>query len=190
MSWKNSSDRYGWLSIGMHWSMLLLLVAVYLFTNLADAFPKGSDVRAAMKTWHYMLGLCVFLLVFVRLAIRLASGPAPQVEPETPGWQRRVAGWTHVALYLFMIGMPLLGWLALSAAGKPVPYFGLRLPALIGESRSVARYLKEIHEVIGTTGYGLIGLHSAAALYHHYVMRDNTFVRMLPPRARNRRPAP
>jgi cytochrome b561 len=29
-------------------------------------------------------------------------------------------------------------------------------------------------------GYWLIGLHAAAALFHHYIVRDNTLRRMLP----------
>jgi cytochrome b561 len=79
-----------------------------------------------------------------------------------------------------MIGMPLLGWLLLSAGGKPIPFFGLEFPALIGEDKGFARQVKEIHEAIGTIGYFLIGIHALAALYHHYVMRDNTLRRMLP----------
>ena len=183
MHWRNTTDRYGALSIAMHWLMLLLLIGVYAFINLADAFPKGSDLRAEMKTWHYTLGLCVFALVFVRLATRLVSGPAPGVEPELPAWQQRLAGAMHLVLYLFMIGMPLLGWLVLSAGAKPIPFFGLQLPALIGENKSLADSLKEIHETIGTIGYWLIGLHAAAALFHHYVTRDNSLARMLPRRA-------
>ncbi len=180
MNWKNTANRYGSLSIAMHWLMLLLLVGVYAAINLHDLAPKGSELRAAFKTWHFMLGLSVFGLVGARLAIRFLSGPAPRIEPENPLWQRRLAGAVHAALYVFMIGMPLLGWLALSAGGKPIPFFGLELPALIGQSKDIASSLKDIHEMIGTAGYYLIGLHAAAALVHHYVMRDNTLVRMLP----------
>jgi cytochrome b561 len=78
--------------------------------------------------------------------------------------------------------MPLAGWLLLSAAGKPIPFFGLHLPALIGQSKDTAEFIKEIHETGGTVGYFLIGLHAVAALYHHYVVRDNTLLRMLPSR--------
>jgi cytochrome b561 len=81
-----------------------------------------------------------------------------------------------------MIAMPLLGWLALSAKGAPVSLFGLPLPALIGPSKALARNMKQIHETIATAGYFLIGLHAAAALFHHYVVHDNTLVRMLPAR--------
>ena len=88
----------------------------------------------------------------------------------------------HYALYAFMIVTPLLGWLTLSAAGKPINLFGVVVPALIGADESLSHQLKDFHEALATAGYFLIGLHAAAALVHHYVTRDNTLVRMLPGR--------
>lgn len=183
MNWKNTTDRYGSLSIAMHWLMLLLLAGVYACINLRGWFPRGGDLREGLKTWHFMLGLAVFALVFLRVAIRWL-GAAPRIQPEPALWQQRLAGLMHLALYAFMIAMPLLGWLTLSAAGKPIPFFGLQLPALVGADKALADSFKEIHETIGTIGYYLIGLHAAAALFHHYVARDNTLLRMLPRRNR------
>ena len=181
MSWKNSASRYGSLSIGIHWLMLLLFVAVYGTVELHEVFEKGSDLREALMIWHFTLGMLVFVLIWVRLAARL-SGPTPAIVPEPPGLQQLSSKLLHLALYALMIGMPLTGWLMLSAAGKPIPFFGLELPALIGENKGLARQIKELHEVMGTTGYFLIGLHAVAALYHHYIKRDNTLTRMLPER--------
>ncbi|MFA5633334.1 MAG: cytochrome b [Thiohalobacteraceae bacterium] len=180
MTWRNTTDRYGSLSIGMHWVMLLLIIAVYMAIELHDIAPKGSTLRANLKTLHFMLGLSVLALVTVRLATRAFAGPAPRIEPPIPVWQHRLAVAMHVVLYIFMIGMPLLGWIAISAKGKPVFFFGMQLPALIGQDKALYDSLKEIHKTIGTAGYYLIGLHAAAALFHHYVMRDNTLLRILP----------
>lgn len=181
MNLKNSTLRYGSLSIGIHWLMLLLFIGVYGAIELHGLFEKGSDLREALKTWHFMLGMLVFVLVWLRLAARL-SGPTPAVVPELPKLQQLSSGLLHLALYLLMIGMPLTGWLMLSAAGKPIPFFGLELPALIGENKDLAKQIKEIHEFVGTTGYYLIGLHAIAALHHHYLRHDNTLTRMLPKR--------
>lgn len=183
MTMKTTSPRYGALTIGMHWLMLILLVAVYACIELRGFYPKGSALRDAMKTWHFMLGLSVFALVFVRIALRVA-GRTPPIVPAPPPWQQRLAALGHLAIYAFLIAMPLLGWLVLSAAGKPVPFFGMQLPALVGPDKALAHGLEEIHETIGTIGYYLIGLHAAAALFHHYVMRDDTLLRMLPRRGR------
>lgn len=181
MNWKNTANRYGSLSIGIHWLMLLLFIAVYACIELREFYPKGSDPREAMKTWHFMLGMLVFVLVWPRLLARL-SGPTPAIQPEPPGWQQLSAKLLHLALYALMIVTPLTGWLLLSATGKPMPFFGLELPALTGKNKELAKSVKEIHEFVGTAGYYPIALHAAAAFFHHYVQRDNTLTRMLPGR--------
>ena len=114
---------------------------------------------------------------------RVSEGqPTPRIEPAPPAWQHALATVVHWVLYLFMIGMPLGGWLMLSAAGKPIPYFGLELPSLVAPDKALATQVKEIHETIGKAGYALIGLHAVAALFHHHVLKDDTLTRMLPRR--------
>lgn len=182
MNWRNTNDRYGSPSIALHWLMLLLLVAVYATMELREFYPKGSDPREALKTWHYMLGLSVLSLVALRLLARIVSGPVPPIKPAPTKVQHLAAALIHLALYALMIGLPLVGWLILSASGKPIPFFGLQLPALIGENKDLAKQIKEVHEAGGTVGYVLIGVHAAAALVHHYVTKDNTLLRILPAR--------
>lgn len=181
MQWRNDFSRYGWLSVGLHWLMLALLVAVYASMELREFYPKGSATRDAFKTWHYMLGLCVLALAAGRLAIHFA-GPVPAISPSPPKWQERGAKLMKVALYVFMLGMPALGWMLLSAEGTSIPFFGLQFPALLSENEALAETIKEVHETGATIGYFLVGVHAAAALYHHYLLRDDTLRRMLPER--------
>lgn len=179
MSWRNNELRYGSLAIGLHWLMLLLIAAVYALMELRGYFPRGSDTREAMKQWHYMLGLSVLGLTLLRLAIN-AAGPHPRISPPPLPWVGLSAKLMHLALYLLMLGMPLIGWLLLSAEGEPIPFFGLQLPALVSESEQLAELFEEIHEFVATAGYFLIGFHAAAALFHHYRVGDDTLRRMLP----------
>ena len=72
--------RYSNLSITLHWLMLVLLVAVYCLMEFRGYFPRGSEERDAMKHWHYMLGLSVFVLVWIRIAAR-AIGGVPPITP-------------------------------------------------------------------------------------------------------------
>ncbi|MBN9404338.1 MAG: cytochrome b [Burkholderiales bacterium] len=176
---KTQGKHYHPLQIGVHWLTLLLLIAVYALIELRDIYPKGSAGHELMKTWHFMLGMAVLAVVLVRLPLRLAL-QAPPITPPPPAWQEQLAHAMHWALYGFLIVMPLLGWLTLSAKGQPIPFFGLELPALMGPDRATARNLEGIHELIGNLGFFLIGLHAAAALWHHYFMRDDTLERMLP----------
>ena len=175
----NTTSRYGSLLIGLHWLMLLLLAATYATIELRVLYPRGSAIREGLKTLHFTLGLAIFLLVWLRLYARLRS-PSPAIVPPPPRWQLTIAHLTELAMYLLMIAMPLLGWLALSAEGDPVSLFGLPLPQLIGTNGQLAHQLEEVHETIGNVGYALVGVHTLGALVHHYFQRDNTLRRMLP----------
>ena len=78
MIWKNNKTAYGAASIGLHWLMLLLLAAVYACMELRGIYPKGSALRDGIKAWHYMLGLSVFGLVWLRIGFQLL-GATPEI---------------------------------------------------------------------------------------------------------------
>jgi cytochrome b561 len=179
MNWKNTAERYGLLSMGFHWLMFFLLVAVYACIELREFYPKGSDTRDAFKSWHFMLGLSVFVLVWLRLIARLLQ-ITPVHQRHMKNWQICSAKIMYFVLYLFMVTMPLMGWLILSAEGKAIPFYGATLPPLMAENHDVAELIEEVHEVVGTAGYFFIAIHTLAALFHHYILRDNTIMRMLP----------
>lgn len=176
-----SYSRYGMPLISLHWLMLILIVAAYATIELREIFPKGSEPRAAMKEFHYLFGLSVFALVWLRVLVRFSSAQ-PKILPQPPHWQEISANLMHYGLYALMIALPLLGWLMLSAEGKSISFIGFQLPALISENKATAKFLEETHEVVGQLGYFMIGLHAALALVHHYWVKDNTLVRMLPGR--------
>ena len=171
-----AAPHYSRVSIALHWLMLILLAAVFACIELRENYPRGSDIREGLKTWHFMLGLAVFVLVWIRLIARWRT---PWLAPEA-GWTRWPAAAAHVALYGGMIVLPLLGWLVLSAEGDIIPFFGLSLPPLIAPDKTLAEQLEDLHKTIGEAGYWLIGLHALAAVLHHHLLKDGTLRRMLP----------
>lgn len=171
--------QYPALPMAIHWLTVLLMIATYVLIELHEAFPKGSDLRGLMKNWHFMAGFSLLALTGLRLLVRATTTP-PAITPAPADWQQKLATLMHLALYAFLILMPLLGWLILSAKGKPLMFFGLELPALLAPNEDIAHTLKEIHETLGTLGYLLIGGHVLAALQHHFLLRDDTLRRMLP----------
>ncbi len=175
---RQKSARFHPLTIGIHWLTLLLLIAVYALIELREFFPKGSVMREGMKTWHFMLGVVVFTLVIVRIIVRLLF-PAPPIDPPTPWWQKMLSGGMNLALYAYLLATPVLGWLTLNAKGKAAPFFGLELPTLLAPDKPLAKSLESIHETMGYIGLALIALHTIAALFHHYALRDNALQRML-----------
>ena len=178
MDWRSTQRGYGWAAIGLHWLMLVLIVAVYCTMDFKSVYPRGSDSRAALANWHYLLGLSVFVLVWLRLLIR-ACGEEPAITPPLPKWQAVTSRLLHALLYALMIALPILGWLTVSARGVPVMISGAEVMPLIGKDPELGKLLKDLHETLASAGYFLVALHSAAALYHHYVKHDNTLKRML-----------
>jgi superoxide oxidase len=175
-------ERYARASIALHWLMMLLMIGAYAAIEVREYFPKGSAPREALKMWHFMLGLSILGLVWLRIAARLAWA-APNTTQDGAAWQQMAAKAVHLALYILMIGLPVAGWLVLSAEGRAIPFFGLELPALVGKNDALADQAEEIHELGGTIGYWLIGLHAAASLFHHYILRDHVLIRMVPRRS-------
>lgn len=171
MASSTSTQRYSAVLITLHWAMLALLVGVYVTAELQE---HGEE--SVLATWHFALGLTVFALVWLRLAARLVW-PAPAAIEG--GWRNVLSKLTHGVLYLLMIGMPLVGWLLVSAEGEPVSFLGLTLPPLMAPDHATAEQLEELHEAGAAIGYWVVGLHAAAALFHQYVLRDGLIARML-----------
>ena len=175
-----AKNHYPAILIALHWLVFILVVTAYALTELKSFAERGSDLRSAMLRLHYLTGITVFALTWLRLAVR-TLGTRPPVAPLPPRWLHAVATLFHIALYAMLIALPLLGWLALTAKAEPIHLFFFDLPfAPIELGPELARPLRAWHARVANAGYALIGLHAGAALFHHYVLRDNALVRMLP----------
>src|SRR5690606_4999356 len=117
----------------------------------------------------------------VRLAWRLYAG-APKPEPGTPLWQNLVASATHWAIYALALAMPISGWLYDSASGlRALKFFGLAtVPKLVAPNPDIKDTSHAVHEYGAWLLIALILMHAGAALYHHFIQRDRTLLRMLP----------
>ena len=178
----NTTDnpfKYARPLVALHWLMFLLLIVVYAAMEFRVLYDKGMPEREFMKSLHFIFGLCVLALVLLRLlAKRLSPHPEAAVHSGALLVLQRASRLGHAVLYLFMFIMPIAGWLMLSAAGKPIPFFGFELPALIAPDEALAKQIKSLHALVGNFGYGLIGLHVAAALFHQLVLKDRLLQRM------------
>jgi len=129
---------------------------------------------------HKSLGVVILVLALIRLAVRLRCG-APSLPAALPEPMKLAAHLSHYAFYLLMIGMPLIGWAMLSAAGYPVVVFGgVHLPAVVPQSARLHSLLWSIHFYLAFMFFAVILLHIAAALFHALVRRDGVFEAMGP----------
>lgn len=182
-------SSYSRAAITLHWLIALLLIGnflggVFMGDLLApSATPEQKQLGFKIIQFHKSMGLTILVLSLLRLATRLVSTPPP-LPAHMTSTERLLAKATHWAFYAVMILVPLTGWVMVSASplGFPTLWFGLfewpHLP--IETSKATSDAASEAHEIIAFAGAGLLLLHVAAALKHHYMDRDDVLARMLP----------
>ena len=182
MTVKNTADRWGPVSQGLHWLIVVLILAMGTVGLVMVELPK-SPKYFWVYDLHKSTGITVLALVAVRLAWRLFAG-APRPVAGTPRWQAAVASVTHWAMYGLLFAIPLSGWLYDSMSGlRPLRWFGLFVvPKLAASNPALRETMEEAHELLFWALIALVLVHAGAALYHHLFMRDATLQRMLPGR--------
>jgi cytochrome b561 len=166
----------------LHWLTVICVVMAAAFILTRDQLD-GRAVRLWLLEGHRHFGLFVLALFVIRVVVRLRAGKLPPVG-DAPWPMRVAAGLTHIALYALLVTLPLLGWALSSAQGKPVHLFGATLPNVVAADEDLADSLQAWHLDAAWVLLGLVCLHIAAALWHHFVMRDGTLRRMWPKRRR------
>ncbi len=176
---RNTEDRWGMVTLGIHWLTVLAVVGLCIVGFLMQELPN-RPYKIEIYALHKSLGLTVLGLTLLRLLWRLVAG-TPRPAPGMPRWQQVAANASHGLLYLVLLAMPLSGWLYNSASGFPLRWFGtFALPRLTARNHDVAEFFEETHETLFLALAALVTVHALAALKHHYIDRDRTLHRMLP----------
>jgi len=166
----------------LHWLTVICVVLAAAFILTRDQLD-GRTARLWLLEGHRHFGLFVLALFVIRVVVRLRAGKLPPAG-DAPWPMRVAAGLTHIALYALLVTLPLLGWALSSAQGKPVHLFGATLPNFVAADEDLADSLQAWHLDAAWVLLGLVCLHVAAALWHHFVTRDGMLRRMWPKRRR------
>jgi cytochrome b561 len=172
---------YGPTAKWLHWIIVALVLAQFVVSWLMpDIGPKTRP--GTLINLHFSLGVTILALMALRLGHRLAH-PVPLDMPGSPSWESHVARAGHLLFYFILLVGPFLGWASASAHNLPVTFFGaFALPDIAQPKAHWALTAGDIHIYTMWTLLGLIGLHAAAALYHHFFRHDDVLRRMLPRR--------
>lgn len=176
---ETSSHKYPLSLRIIHWLMAVLVIALIIIGLTLDEFPRGTPLRSQMMGLHKSLGVTVLALALLRVALRLRSSipPLPEV---IPALERRFAHLGHMALYGFMLAIPLSGLILSNSFGFAVSWFGLfDVPLLVGVDKDRGHMAGEVHEFLAYTMIGLIALHVAGAAKHLLKEHINLFKRIM-----------
>lgn len=184
-------DRYTTVAIVLHW---LIAAAIIFQVSLAGRMegPFTPKIFAVVQL-HKSVGIAILLLSLARLAWRLMNPPPPYPEA-MKRWEKGLATTVHVGLYVVMIGMPLTGWLLVSASKLSIPtvLFGVvpwpHIPGLAGldpAAKEVWAGIGDVgHDLLAKVLYVLVGLHVAGALKHQFLSKDEPVLAQMAPGAK------
>lgn len=180
MSDASTASRYSPPAQFFHWLTVVCVAAAWTLGVFGDELPRGS-IRHLGEFIHIFFGELVVLLLLLRLAWRFTT-PAPPLEPTRLGAPAALATKLgHLAIYALLLAAPVVGLVTLFHGGDPLSLFGVaEIPSPWPKNRELKHYAKEIHEFLAHLLVLLAALHAAAALAHHYVLKDRTLKRMLP----------
>ncbi len=157
-------------------SALLIFILIPL-----GIYMKGVDDLQTLITLydlHKSLGASLLGIIIIRIYLKATTAKSESSIKHSK-LVRNVSRLTHWSLYLLLLIMPMSGWLMSNAAGFAVSFFGLfNFPDLIDKSDESLVFYQQIHFYAATALLGLISLHAAGALKHHFIDQDNTLKRM------------
>ena len=177
---REAPPRYDAASRAFHWATVaLVLMAAALGLWIAHARPEDEAFKLALYNVHESIGATIWAVTLARLAWRLAH-PPPPLPADLPDALKLAARLNHTAFYVWLLTMPVVGFVATNAWGFPLTWFGLvPIPDPVGKNVPLAETLTFIHRLMAWSLVGLIVLHAGAALWHQLVRRDGTLRKML-----------
>ncbi|MFK0160936.1 cytochrome b [Rhizobium sp. NPDC090279] len=162
----------------LHWLMVIVIVPALIIGLYCSYLPQGIPLRRALLDVHKSLGMTAFFLIAIRLPLRLSLGE-PAYRRPLDVFNHYAARGAHVMLYALMILMPLAGYTTSAAGGHDLPWFGFfQWPNLLPLDKGLEETAAEIHEYGAYCLIAIVSLHILAALWHHFVRRDEVLRRM------------
>jgi cytochrome b561 len=163
--------RYDASTITLHWITALLIVLMWLGGQTIDLL--GKDWAKDLRSLHICMGLLLAVVLGVRVCWRLTKG---RTLPNATGLMHTIARVTHYLLYLAAGGTVALGVITAWLRGDEV----FALFSFPGGLTTLGHTVRGYHSLAANAILILAGAHAAAALFHHYVLRDDILRRMLP----------
>ena len=178
----NSKDGYGWVSRLVHWAMAIAIIGMFALGLWMRELDYYSPYYKSAPDLHKSIGLVLLLLLVFRFVWRLLN-QEPAGDTLTP-LERRASAAVHWGFYPLLLALMTAGYFISTADGRPIAVFGLfDVPALVTR-KGMEVTAGFIHYWLAFTVIGVAALHAGAALYHHFVKRDNILHRMTVGRSR------
>ena len=181
----SSNTRYDTLSLALHWIAAITVTVAFILGpgGFGREMRQGLDPATRSDiVWHESLGILIFVLTVLRL-LWVARRPSAPTFPMA-GWMHLASRLTHIALWALMLALPITALLALGGEGHPLTLLGGvridKMPAIADSAIAGLADWGNVHGLLGDIIMWLAGLHAAAAIYHHVMLKDGVLAAMAP----------
>ncbi len=178
MSWNDTKDAYGGVSIATHWLLAAVVIAL-LATGLIAAELLEDATKKAVLAPHKAAGVAVLAVVAVMGLWRLTQRARPGAVPGTPPMEALGRKAMHAFLVLATIAMSVSGVVMAIFKGKDINVFNLFVIPAQAKTPWLAGIAHEVHVIGGWILLAAVVGHAAIAVKHHVVDHDATFARMV-----------
>lgn len=171
--------RYTRTARWLHWLTVAALLAVgTLGLWIGWAPPDDEALKLRLYNIHESIGILLLPLTLFRLYWRWRHPPPPDL-PQ-PALLHLAAHANHIAFYVLLLTMPVVGFLATNAWGFPLRIFGLLpVPSPLGRHEALAPILTSVHGWMALALGLLVLAHAGAALVWHGVIRQDGLLRRM-----------
>ncbi|MEM7466659.1 MAG: cytochrome b [Pseudomonadota bacterium] len=179
MKLHNTAETYGVVTKLLHWVMAGLMIGlIWLGWYMVDLTYYDRWYNKSLE-FHKSFGLVVFAVGLILIIWKQLS-PAPELPQKLPKWQKIAAKAVHFLLLLFVLLLPVTGFLISTSAGKSVSFFTwFDLPPVIEVDEGLRDIAISTHFYLAYGVLMLVLLHAGAAIKHQFIDRDGTLARMI-----------
>lgn len=172
-------SRYRRTTQTLHWFSAVVVLLAFVYGLGGSEQRVYASARDFDRHLHETLGMLVFALTLVRLLWRaIDTRPAPVPSPPLVMLTAKAV---KLGLYFLLFAAPISAILGAWLEGHPLAFLGgLQVLPPMSPSHALGVTISDIHTWLGDALLWLAGLHTMAALYHHFLLKDQVLVAMLP----------
>lgn len=177
------------ITITLHW-ITLLLVSAMVGTGLLYGRMEEQPWAPSLLWAHRSLGVIIWMITVVRFSWRLTGARFPEFPTSMTRLHRFAARLSEYGLYALLLTQPVTGLAQTVSRGGPFELLAWTVPPVVPKHLGYVVLFYAVHKLGAWCLIGLVSLHAFAALFHHFIRRDDVLEAMAPILRRKRKPDP
>jgi cytochrome b561 len=172
------------VTITLHWISLLLVLAM-MGTGLLYGRMENRPWAPPLLWAHRSLGVIIWAITVVRLSWRLKGARIPGFQTSMTRLHQFAARSSEYGLYVLLLTQPVTGLAQTLSRGAPFELLAWTVPSVVSKHFGYVVLFYAVHKLGAWCLIGLVSLHASAALFHHFIRRDDVLETMAPILRRN-----